>query len=776
MAFDTDERVTTERPTPPVCTAQNPTGATPANPTIATPSAPPKPPAATQPPVYGPFAPGQEPTAGQPPVQGPFLPGQGPSAPSPTQPASTQPVISPGRQAEIEAAAQEAASPPPVNDLPPKPGQTPPKPPLQPSDVYNGTSRLGKLTPEEQAYFSEQMVEEWSNISDPTIRNSRIQAASQQLANNPAARQALAQALAAPAAKQDAEQAQEGATPPSEETATLNAELLAQAAIVDPKGVINAYKGNEAALAQRSLDEQVTGANPDFRKQLWQTLAEPGSLSQSQIDNLSSAMFMTENGEKTRTDPQYREAVATALANLRRPGETPADKHARDIIFTNLNNAMATEGGSELLFDPKASFESRFAAFNQIAGETTRLPANTYAEGWDSERIKQAGLERQEMPEEEAGGKSEQEIMLDMTQMALDLVGIADPTGIADGGNAVISLFRGDFKGALISAASLVPYVGDLAKAGKLGKWAETAANMVTMAAKNPQFLKMVEGPLNDLRSALDKIPLDKLPEGLRKPLEDIKNKIDNIGPRPPGVPASGTPSTSSATTSLTGGRPAGSTPAAHTDGPGGPTSPNRPAKDPERPGTDIELYRGDRRPPRPQPPSAAGRTAAQQKGDLAEYDAMTRLYDEGYDVTTLSNTRGHGTDIIAMRPGEPSSLRVIEVKANSSPLSRGPNGQQQGGVAHTQGVIDRARSGNGNWNTADYDSFLQRNGLNDHSLNAANREVWQYQGVTTTSVPNDPRIGPWTPGTTATIQARPIDSNGVVHDPIDFPRFGHRR
>ena len=744
MAFDTDERVTTERPKPPVCTAQNPTGATPANPTIATPSAPPKPPL---------------PTANKPPVYGPFAPGHEPAPPKPPIPAA--------RQAELEASAKEVAAP--VYG-PFAPGH---EPAPQVADVYDGKSKLGKLTPEEQTFYSEQLVEEWSNISDPTARAAQIQAASQQLANNPAAKQALAQALAAPAAQQDAEQAQEGATRPSEETATLNAELLAQAAIVDPKGVIKAYEGNETALAQRSLDEQVTGANPDFRKQLWQTLAEPGSLTQSQVDNLASGMFMTENGEKTQSDPKYREAVATALANLRRPGETPADKHARDIIFTNLNNAMATEGGSELLFDSEASFDSRFAAFNEIAGHPTRLPANTYEKGWDSERIKQAGLERQEMPEEEVDGKSQQEIMLDMTQMALDLVGIVDPTGVADGGNAIVSLFRGDIKGALISAASLVPYVGDLAKAGKLGKWAETATNMVSMAAKNPQFLKMVEGPLNDLKSALDKIPLDKLPESLRKPLEDIKTKIDNIGPKPPGVPASGTPATTDATASLTGGRPAGASAPAHTDGPSGPNGPNRPSNDPERPGTDIELYQGGQRSPRPERPKGPFKSEADQIGALAEHDAVTRLYDQGFDVTTLSNASGHGTDIIAMRPGEPSSLRVIEVKANTSPLS---TGQQQGGVAHTQSVIERARSGKGNWDTADYDSFLQRNGLNDHSLNAANREVWQYKDVKVDEPLKDPRIGPWTPGTTNIIQARPVDSNGVVHDPINSPRFGYRR
>ena len=53
---------------------------------------------------------------------------------------------------------------------------------------------------------------------------------------------------------------------------------------------------------------------------------------------------------------------------------------------------------------------------------------------------------------------------------ALDIVGIIDPSGVADGLNATLQAKNGDYFGSLISAAGVIPYVGDIAKVGKVGK------------------------------------------------------------------------------------------------------------------------------------------------------------------------------------------------------------------------------------------------------------------------------------------------------------------
>ncbi|MEK9149333.1 MAG: hypothetical protein AAB267_04730, partial [Candidatus Desantisbacteria bacterium] len=55
--------------------------------------------------------------------------------------------------------------------------------------------------------------------------------------------------------------------------------------------------------------------------------------------------------------------------------------------------------------------------------------------------------------------KLNKELTLDGAQATLDFVGIADPTPISDGINAVISLGRGDFIGAGLSVISIVPLV-----------------------------------------------------------------------------------------------------------------------------------------------------------------------------------------------------------------------------------------------------------------------------------------------------------------------------
>ena len=52
----------------------------------------------------------------------------------------------------------------------------------------------------------------------------------------------------------------------------------------------------------------------------------------------------------------------------------------------------------------------------------------------------------------------------------LDLVGIVDPLGVADLANAALQYKNGDYLGAGLSAIGLIPYAGDLAKVGKVGK------------------------------------------------------------------------------------------------------------------------------------------------------------------------------------------------------------------------------------------------------------------------------------------------------------------
>lgn len=136
----------------------------------------------------------------------------------------------------------------------------------------------------------------------------------------------------------------------------------------------------------------------------------------------------------------------------------------------------------------------------------------------------------------------QRELLLDLGQMALDIAGLIDPTPISDGLNAVISIGRGDVLGAVTSGVSMVPYAGDLAKAGKLGRYAETMANAVDLARTNAAFAQAARPVLDKLRGVLDGVPIDKLPAPLREPLQKLKNGVDDFFASRPDAAAPATP------------------------------------------------------------------------------------------------------------------------------------------------------------------------------------------------------------------------------------------
>lgn len=135
---------------------------------------------------------------------------------------------------------------------------------------------------------------------------------------------------------------------------------------------------------------------------------------------------------------------------------------------------------------------------------------------------------------------------LDLTQMGLDIVGIFEPTPFADGSNALISVGRsigsafsgewGDAGGHLLNAglstAGILPGLGDLAKAGKIGKWAQTVADSVSAIAHNPALRETLEPGLRTIADAVDKIPqsaLDALPADAKASLESMKRQLDEF-------------------------------------------------------------------------------------------------------------------------------------------------------------------------------------------------------------------------------------------------------
>jgi RHS repeat-associated protein len=123
-------------------------------------------------------------------------------------------------------------------------------------------------------------------------------------------------------------------------------------------------------------------------------------------------------------------------------------------------------------------------------------------------------------------------LILDVGQLALDIGGIIEPTPGCDIVSGLISACRGDVLGTLTSGASVIPYLGDLSKLAKLGKYIDSLEQAIKLAAHSPEFARLIEPLLKYLDEMLAHIPWDKLPAALRKRLEKLAKPIAEIATR----------------------------------------------------------------------------------------------------------------------------------------------------------------------------------------------------------------------------------------------------
>lgn len=106
-----------------------------------------------------------------------------------------------------------------------------------------------------------------------------------------------------------------------------------------------------------------------------------------------------------------------------------------------------------------------------------------------------------------ANSRRFKDLSLDLAQIAIDIAGIVDPTPISDGANTIISVARGDWLGAGLSIVSMVPYVGDLAKAGKFPKYLKTVEKAVVIAQESADAAKIIRPLMVRIQQALDLLP-----------------------------------------------------------------------------------------------------------------------------------------------------------------------------------------------------------------------------------------------------------------------------
>lgn len=123
--------------------------------------------------------------------------------------------------------------------------------------------------------------------------------------------------------------------------------------------------------------------------------------------------------------------------------------------------------------------------------------------------------------------KEQQGLLLDLTQFTLDIVGIFEPTPFADGTNAVISASRGDWLGAGLSLISVIPYVGDVAKIGKIPRYLQSLKKAISLAKYDIRFAAHLEPALGRLVRAIDSLPWRKLSAAMAEKVYRLRRMIN---------------------------------------------------------------------------------------------------------------------------------------------------------------------------------------------------------------------------------------------------------
>lgn len=123
----------------------------------------------------------------------------------------------------------------------------------------------------------------------------------------------------------------------------------------------------------------------------------------------------------------------------------------------------------------------------------------------------------------------QQALMLDLGQIALDIIGIFEPTPFADLTNTGISIGRGNWLDAGLSLVGVIPYLGDLGKLGKLPKLAKVVERAVDIAKLDPAFAAQIRPTLQRIRDAIDAVPVDSLPGPARDAVQAMKGKLDEF-------------------------------------------------------------------------------------------------------------------------------------------------------------------------------------------------------------------------------------------------------
>jgi len=134
------------------------------------------------------------------------------------------------------------------------------------------------------------------------------------------------------------------------------------------------------------------------------------------------------------------------------------------------------------------------------------------------------GFARTDVEDEEL-----RQIGAELFEMALDLAGIVDPTPFCDGMSSLLAVSQGRWLDAAMSGAGMLPYIGDLAKGGKLPRYLRTFDRVAAVMERSQRARQMLQAPLEKLQVALS-----WLPSRGSVLIASLKQRIRNLMPHRP--------------------------------------------------------------------------------------------------------------------------------------------------------------------------------------------------------------------------------------------------
>jgi hypothetical protein len=96
---------------------------------------------------------------------------------------------------------------------------------------------------------------------------------------------------------------------------------------------------------------------------------------------------------------------------------------------------------------------------------------------------------------------------LNLYQMFFDLTSIVDPTPLSPAAGLAFSVARRDWVDSLLSGASLIPFVGEIARFGKLAKIIKTLEESIDLAGKSEKAVELVKPAAQKMSQIVDLLP-----------------------------------------------------------------------------------------------------------------------------------------------------------------------------------------------------------------------------------------------------------------------------